>query len=147
MQKFDPQAAMSGAKVCTRDGRYARILCFDLRNPDYPIAAAIVRDDGVEYCGSYTIYGSVNAHNIYDENPCDLMMADDDYLEKLERGGYGTPTAADPWDEFRREAALEMLRQRGGFCGDIASRIIEDVNRLTEGLIQGKNVNSMNSDE
>lgn len=67
--------------------------------------------------------------------------------KELGCGGYGTPTAADPWDEFRREAALEMLRQRGGFCGDIASRIIEDVNRLTEGLIQGNNVNSMNSDE
>ena len=125
---------MSGAKVCTRDGRYARILCFDLRNPDYPIAAAIVKDDGVEYCGSYTIYGSVNACNIYDENPCDLMMADDDYLEKLERGRYGAITAADPWDEFRREAALEMLRQRGGVVGDVVSSIIEDVNRLAEGL-------------
>jgi len=62
------------------------------------------------------------------------MMADDDYLEKLERGRYGAITAADPWDEFRREAALEMLRQRGGVVGDVVSSIIEDVNRLAEGL-------------
>lgn len=66
------------------------------------------------------------------------MMADDDYEEKLERGEYRTPAAADPWDEFRREAALEMLRQRGGFVGDVVSIIVEDVNRLVEGLMQGK---------
>lgn len=62
------------------------------------------------------------------------MMADDDYLEKLERGGHGTITTADPWDDFKREAALEMLRQRNGVVGDDVTSIIEDVNRLTEGL-------------
>lgn len=75
------------------------------------------------------------------------MMADDDYLEKLERGEYKHPVAVDPWGDFKREAALEMLRQRRGFFGDTVSRIIEDVNRLTEGLIQGNNVNNMDGDE
>ena len=57
--------------------------------------------------------------------------------KELGCGEYGTPMAADPWDDFRREAALEMLRQRGKFVGDVVSFIIEDVNRLVEGLMHG----------
>lgn len=147
MQKFDPQAAMSGAKVCTRDGRPARILCFDLKDRLNPVVVAVLRDDLTEYILCYSIHGLLNRFDFGIESPDDLMMADDDYRDKLERGEYKHPVAVDPWGDFKREAALEMLRQRGGFCGDIASRIIEDVNRLTEGLIQGKTVNSMNSDE
>lgn len=54
--------------------------------------------------------------------------------KELGCGGHGTITAADPWDEFRREAALEMLRQRNGVVGGVVTSIIEDVNRLAEGL-------------
>lgn len=54
--------------------------------------------------------------------------------KELGCGGHGTITAADPWDEFRREAALEMLRQRNGVVGGDVTSIIEDVNRLAEGL-------------
>ncbi len=54
--------------------------------------------------------------------------------KELGCGGYGTITTADPWDEFRREAALEMLRQRNGVVGGDVTSIIEDVNRMAEGL-------------
>ena len=54
--------------------------------------------------------------------------------KELGCGGHGTITAADPWDEFRREAALEMLRQRNGVVGGDVTSIIEDVNRLLRGL-------------
>lgn len=35
MKQFDLEAAKKGAKVCTRDGREARILCFDSKNVGY----------------------------------------------------------------------------------------------------------------
>lgn len=87
MKPFDKAAAKRGATVCTRDGNPVRILCFNLKYDGYPIVAAIDRhaqDEG-EFIETYTtdgkaIYGSID-HN-------DLMMADDKYLEKLERGEY-----------------------------------------------------------
>lgn len=147
MQKFDPHAAMCGAKVCTRDGRPARILCFDLKDRLNPVVVAVLREDLTECILCYSIHGLLNRFDFGIDNPDDLMMADDDYLEKLERGEYKHLVAVDPWGDFKREAALEMLRQRRGFFGDIVSSIIEDVNRLTEGLIQGNNVNNMDGDE
>lgn len=41
MKDFDLQAAKKGAPVCTRDGHKARIVCFDIRNNDFPIVAVI----------------------------------------------------------------------------------------------------------
>lgn len=117
MKDFDLAAAERGATVCTRDGNPVRILCFNLKYDGYPIVAAIDRhaqDEG-EFIETYTtdgkaIYGSID-HN-------DLMMADDDYLEKLERGEYdhfednlekvgktdhiGKPTEKVGWDYWRR---------------------------------------------
>lgn len=90
MKPFDKAAAMRGARVCTREGRKARILCFDLYPNEY-IAVAILRQDfeSVEICRN-------NGENIYvDQSMDNLMMADDDYMEKLERGWYnhiGDPT-------------------------------------------------------
>ncbi len=43
---FDLEAAKAGAPVMTRDGRPARILAFDLKADEYPIAAAIESYDG-----------------------------------------------------------------------------------------------------
>lgn len=38
---FDLEQAKAGKPVCTRDGRKARIICFDLKNGNHPIVAAI----------------------------------------------------------------------------------------------------------
>ena len=43
---FDLEAAKSGKPVCTRDGRKARIICFDAKCADTPIVALVSRDDG-----------------------------------------------------------------------------------------------------
>lgn len=134
MQKFNKQAARRGARVCTRAGYPVRILDFELKDSKYPIVAVIEWGNDRESVSYYTADGRFYVKSDYG---LDLMMADDDYLEKLERGEYGLPVPApapDPWDEFRREAALEMLRQRGGVVGDVVSSIIEDVNRMAEGL-------------
>lgn len=83
MKNFDLEAAKRGAAVCTRSGRKVRILCYDKKG-ESPIVAAV---DFENHENQYE----------YDENGTSpyliqqwltLMMRDDDYLEKLERGEY-----------------------------------------------------------
>lgn len=87
MKKFDLEAAKRGAAVCTRDGKQARIVCLDADNPLFLIIA-LVRDtsSGKVTPQSYRDDGGWLPANI--ECNEDLMMRDDDYLEKLERGEY-----------------------------------------------------------
>lgn len=67
---FDLEQAKAGKPVCTRDGRKARIICFDLKNGNHPIVAAIEGDE-YETILCYTIKGEIS-ENIKSEN--DLMM-------------------------------------------------------------------------
>ena len=41
LKEFDLEAAKSGKPVCTRDGRKARIICFDRRGDKFPIVALL----------------------------------------------------------------------------------------------------------
>ena len=70
MKPFNLEEAKSGKPVCTRDGKKARILCFDLDNNGYPIAAAITYNKGedVETFREDGHYDSKNEHHN------DLMM-------------------------------------------------------------------------
>ena len=70
LKPFDIQKAREGKPVCTRDGRKARIFCFDLKNDEYPIVAA-VENDSSETLFSYTTNGEI-ADGI--ESDKDLMM-------------------------------------------------------------------------
>lgn len=70
LKPFDIQKAKAGKPVCTRDGRKARIICFDLKNDEYPIVAA-VGNDSSETLFSYTTNGEI-ADGI--ESDKDLMM-------------------------------------------------------------------------
>ena len=70
LKPFDLEAAKVGKPVCTRNGRKARIICFDLKNDEYPIVAA-VEDDSTETLFSYTTNGEI-ADGI--ESDKDLMM-------------------------------------------------------------------------
>lgn len=92
MKNFDLDAAKRGAAVCTRDGVEARIICFDGKTtnagvPQPVIAEIIDRDTWVcrifSYCNNGQYLPNIGCHEY------DLMMRDDDYLEKLERGEYG----------------------------------------------------------
>lgn len=140
MKPFDKAAAMRGARVCTRGGHTVRILCFDSeglgcrRNPQ-PIVADI-------YCSIkpvITITISCQEDGLIDpafNEEYDLMMADDDYMEKLDRGEYGTQAPIpDPWDEFKRQAALELIRIMGAPIGSrYVTDIVEKVNGIADGL-------------
>ena len=74
IKPFDLEAARRGKPVCTRDGRKARIICFDRINGDYyKIVACVTAFDGdFEEVLSYGIDGYiVDSQNPKDE---DLMM-------------------------------------------------------------------------
>lgn len=85
MKDFDKAAAKHGATVCTIQGWSARILCFDKKGGYGKIVAALLRPNGEEDVAVF--YDDGRYYND-DASPFDLMMADDDYIEKLERGEY-----------------------------------------------------------
>lgn len=86
MKNFDLEAAKRGAAVCTKYVMDVRIICFDRIDSLYPIVGLCRNNDGSEFVGSYTTDGRKFCSTTDDR---DLMMRDDDYLEKLERGEYG----------------------------------------------------------
>lgn len=148
MKDFDLYAAMEGAKLRTMDGRPVRILCFNLRDK-YPIVAAILDPDGIERVYGYDHIGMLRP-NMEIPNWLDyrIMMADDDYIEKLERGEYDKPSTSDnvafaseskpnsdPWVEFKRQASLAMIQAAGG--GVIRSLDIEQILRSVNALVDG----------
>ena len=63
LKSFDLEAAKAGKSVCTRDGRKARIICFDRRffykNVSYPILALVECSDGEDDVCGYTEKGKV----------------------------------------------------------------------------------------
>lgn len=75
LKSFSLEAAKQGKPVCTRDGRKARIICFD-RCSNKPIVALVTTDDR-EYLTEYYCDGRIS-HNSAENN--DLMM----YPEKKE---------------------------------------------------------------
>ncbi len=70
LKEFDLEAAKAGKPVCTRDGRKARIICFDLNNKNFPIVA-IINCDSEENAYQYDIDGICDVH----VNNLNLMMS------------------------------------------------------------------------
>ena len=75
LKPFDIQKAREGKPVCTRDGRKARIICFDAKG-DQPIIALVEakgnKDALIEEVERYFI----NGHSVFEvrETNNDLMM-------------------------------------------------------------------------
>lgn len=70
LKEFDLEAAKSGKPVCTRDGRKARIICFDKKGA-YPIVALVNDYNEEEYIKNYDEFGK---KFIGGETSEDLMM-------------------------------------------------------------------------
>lgn len=70
LKPFNLEEAKAGKPVCTRDGRKARIICFDAKG-DYPIVALIETGNG-EKVVQYMIDG--HCTNIISQCCDDLMM-------------------------------------------------------------------------
>ena len=78
LKPFDLQKAKEGKPVCTRDGRKARIICFDLQSIEKtPIVAAVQVTDKQEVISHYYEDGRQFVDGI---SELDLMML----LEKKE---------------------------------------------------------------
>ena len=75
LKPFDLKAAKAGKPVCTRDGRKARIICFDRSGTDYPILS-LIKENDKESVYHYDIEGKSSIHP-----KLDLMML----LEKKEK--------------------------------------------------------------
>ena len=72
LKPFDLEAAKAGKPVCTRDGRKARIICFD-RIDAKPILALVPSTDGKgEDAFDYFVSGKRIANSL--ESDLDLMM-------------------------------------------------------------------------
>ena len=72
LKPFDIQKAREGKPVCTRDGRKARIICFDLKGAEYPIVAAVeTRNCLAESISAYDKNGKFDHDK---ENNNDLMI-------------------------------------------------------------------------
>ena len=70
LKEFDLEAAKSGKPVCTRDGRKARLICFDKKGA-YPIVALVNDYNEEEYIKNYDEFGK---KFIGGETSDDLMM-------------------------------------------------------------------------
>lgn len=161
MKDFDLAAAKRGATVCTRDGSPVRILAFDCRkrrkgNVACPIVAEVFFKDDWEFKdGNWAISDyeeSGRWHGIGTESEYDLMMADDDYIEKLERGEYGKQLrktvedltsnknkTTENWDYWRMKYAGDIMSRLfgsdklSGITFDIISR---EVRQMADALIE-----------
>ena len=71
MKPFDLKLAKSGHPVCTKNGRDARIICFDRKFETYPIVALIDNRLGGEDIEYYTINGK---YEFEAESEFDLFM-------------------------------------------------------------------------
>ena len=72
LKPFDIQKAREGKPVYTRDGRKARIICFDLKGSRFPIIAAIETCD--KKYESLESYNSDGKRSFGDDDEDDLMM-------------------------------------------------------------------------
>lgn len=80
MKPFNLQQAKNGAPVCTKNGHKVRIICFDKKGTEYPIAAFITEElaNGTqrEIFEAFDKYGK-RYHSRTDGY--DLMMVDTEY--------------------------------------------------------------------
>lgn len=129
MKDFDLDAAKRGAAVCTRSGRKVRILCYDKKG-ESPIVAVV---DFENHENQYE----------YDENGMSpyltqqwltLVMRDDDYLEKLERGEYQSGQIRPLYENASNSMPLNLTK-REWFAGMAMQGIFAGRNWPHEGMI------------
>lgn len=88
VKQFDATSAKNGAKVETKDGHSARIICYDKVGNNYPIVVLLNIND-VECCASYTIDGELHDDNDFDGYNHDLDLVIIEEIEyKFDKGDY-----------------------------------------------------------
>lgn len=159
MKDFDSAAAKRGATVCTRDGLPARILCFDSNMASDEYATPIVAEVAMNGRMNIVCYTTKGCLDVEGQSKYDLMMADDDYLEKLERGEYdhiednlekvgkpdhiGETTEKVDWSEWRNRyagRAMEaiLFENPNNKPDYISTKAVQVADALIEGLKKEK---------
>lgn len=107
MKEFDLAAAKKGARVCTMDGAHSVFIDFSNETTAYqgamayPLLGYILDNGSGTFKTAYFTEEGV-CKSSFSTGNFNLVMADDDYLEKLERGEYGNATIEAPvWQEAR----------------------------------------------
>lgn len=141
MKAFDLDAAKRGAAVCTQYGEPVRIVEIDTSDP-----IAISADVEITTRKSYYADGTSC------EDHFDLMMRDDDYLEKLERGEYhivdkhemvdpvvkkNLTTDREYWRRVYAGQAMQGILSRCGYDhDDLVNYVVRDVVKFADALIE-----------
>lgn len=73
MKEFDIEKAKNGAKVCTRDGRPVRVVCWDAKRGNFPIQVLILEENGWESRIGYSNKG-ISEKRYTSINDDDLML-------------------------------------------------------------------------
>lgn len=98
LKPFDLEAAKAGKPVCTRDGRKARIICFDanIMPGNKNILALIRKDTGSEYVEYYTSNGKFSDSK---DDINDLMMLPEkkSVWVNIDKGDSGKITISSPY--------------------------------------------------
>lgn len=115
MKEFNLEEAKQGARVCTREGHKARIVCFDAKSV-YPIVA-LVDENGWEWAYIFTQKGRIN--NDVDKHGKDLMLVGEKH-EGWVVVFYDTITRSTRIVGYiydTKELALEECKEMNGFIG------------------------------
>lgn len=112
MKPFNLEEAKAGKPVCTRDGYDARILCFDAKNPYFPVVA-LVNIDGLD---TVVTYDNTGRQVIDKENDADLMMKSETKTGYINR--YRTPCSGREARIFKsKEEAKSNIWSGSGYLG------------------------------
>ena len=112
LKPFDIQKAREGKPVCTRDGRKARIICFD-RNDLYPIVALIECEDGKERIGTYSKEGETEIYEIKGTGLMMLPEKKEGWVNVYKGGLLDTksyPTKKEAFDKAGPEGYIDTIK-------------------------------------
>jgi len=109
LKPFSLEAAKAGKPVCTRDGRKARIICFD-RKDIKPIVALVTSING-DNINEKAFYYFEDGHHLskYDNNIIDLMMLPEKkegWIVIHKEAIYDKETA----EKIARETTVDVIR-------------------------------------
>lgn len=115
---FDLEAAKAGAKVVTRDGRQVRIICFDKKDPQYPIVALVPETKDIKSLEVVFIYQEDGRYFSTREHDRDLFLLDEGEPEltafekaiyKFTEDGNGEYYDSDDLLEITKDFAPKLL--------------------------------------
>ena len=127
LKEFDLEAAKAGKPVCTRDGRKARIICFDAKRKDGKNIMALIPSKEYPEFEDLVAYPNNGNYHGGHENDGDLMMLPQkkegwvNVYKSHERGNtisfivasiYPTKEEAKKAEQMIRDAMSKILRSR-----------------------------------